>query len=96
MFLREAYAIFKDKHPEYAISFSTFCKLRPENVYLLHETPIDQCKYMICENFSLKLKCLKITYDSETFWEKALCDKIILGTLTVGKVFVMIVLMEKR
>ena len=41
MFLREAYGMFQDIHPDIKIGFSTFCKERPKNVLLLHETPAD-------------------------------------------------------
>lgn len=73
-YLREAYSIFKDENPNCTISFSTFCKIRPENVFLMRQTPEDQCKCMICENFFLRLKALKIPYDSKLFWKETLCN----------------------
>ena len=36
--------------------FSTFCRLRPVNVFLLKKTPQDQCKCKTHENFRMKLK----------------------------------------
>lgn len=66
-YLKEAYSIFKDENPNYTISFSTFCKLQPENVFLMRQTPEDQCKCMTCENFFVQLKALKIPYDSKLF-----------------------------
>ena len=50
------------------ISFSKFCNLRPKNVLLLKNSPIDQCKCKLHENFRLKLKVLKIIYGGE--WRK--------------------------
>ena len=43
MFLREAFSVFKARYPEISISFTAFCKLRPKNVLLLKNTPMDQC-----------------------------------------------------
>lgn len=73
MFLREAYSLFQESHPAVKIGFSTFCKQRPQNVLLLHETPADQCKCLTCENFFLQLGSLQIKYNS-SFWANALCD----------------------
>ena len=73
MFLREAYSLFQEAHPDVKIGYSTFCKLRPQNVLLLHETPADQCKCLTCENFFLQLGSLQIKYDS-SFWAHVLCD----------------------
>ena len=44
MFLREAFSVFDETHPEINLGFSTFCRLRPANVLLLKNTPEDQCK----------------------------------------------------
>jgi len=73
MFLREAFDIFKKDNPEVEIGFSKFCSLRPKNVLLLKNTPADQCKCLIHENFILKLKALGLTYDN-AFWEQILCN----------------------
>lgn len=73
MFLREAYAIFCEEDPQEEVSFSTFCKYRPENVLLLKETPQEQC---LCEkhaNFQFELAALGITYDND-WWISVLCD----------------------
>ena len=72
MYMREAYAIFSAAHPELELSFSKFCKLRPRNVLFLKNTPIDQCKCQIHENFRLKLKGLGIEY-SNNWWDSCLC-----------------------
>ncbi|KAK6171681.1 hypothetical protein SNE40_018123 [Patella caerulea] len=74
LFLREAYSIYCQVNPDYIISFPKFCSLRPKNVLLLHETPADQCRCRIHENFIMKLNGLKIHYDSQQFWESHLCD----------------------
>ena len=73
MFLREAYSLFHDMHPDVKTGFSTFCKQRPQNVLLLHETPADQCKCLKCENFFLQLGSLQIQYDN-SFWANSLCN----------------------
>ena len=73
MFLREAYAIFKLSHPEPTVCFSKFCALRPKNVLLLKNTPMDQCKCKHHENFILRLKGLNQVYD-ESWWMKYLCS----------------------
>lgn len=72
MFLKEAYILFKQDNPEIEIGFSTFCKLRPKNVLLMHQTPSDQCKCLTCENFFLKLRALNIDY--QEFWKTYLCN----------------------
>ncbi|XP_073537000.1 uncharacterized protein [Phyllobates terribilis] len=48
--LREAYTVFCDTFTEIEVGFSTFCKLRPANVLLLHDIPADQCKCLTCAN----------------------------------------------
>ena len=52
MYLREAYAVFNEtKQVAMDCSFSAFCKLSPQNVLLLGETPRDQCECVAHENF---------------------------------------------
>ena len=84
MFLREAYSLFKEMHSDVKIGFSTFCKERPQNVLLLHETPADQCKCLTCENFFLQLESLQIKYDS-SFWANYLCDDSLMSDCWQGK-----------
>ena len=74
VFLREAYSMYEELHPNNTVGFSKFCSLRPKNVLLLHDTPADQCRCKVHENLILKLKGLQIKYDSTTFWESVLCD----------------------
>ena len=71
LYLREAHVIFEQCHQE--IGFSLFCKLRPENVLLIGDSPKDQCKCMIHENLFYKLDALGIEYTLD-FWKDILCD----------------------
>lgn len=73
MFLRVTFSVFKEEFPDNKIQFSSFCALRPKNVLLLKDTPLEQCKCITHENFILKLKCFKINYDS-SYWNNILCD----------------------
>ncbi|KAF2892249.1 hypothetical protein ILUMI_13926, partial [Ignelater luminosus] len=73
LFLREAFAIFKQDSPNIKLGFSKFCSLRPDNVLLLKHMPLEQCKCKLHENFAMKLKGLKITY-SQKFWDDILCN----------------------
>ena len=63
MYLREAHWLFCNLGEENEISFAQFCKIRPPNVLLLQETPMDQCKCIIHENFFLKLEALGVPYE---------------------------------
>ena len=74
MFLREAYNIYSNLPITEKVKFSKFCELRSKNVLLLNQSPVDQCKCMIHENFINKLNSAAITYDSSTFWKFVLCD----------------------
>lgn len=73
LYLREAYAIFLDENPNEILSFSKFCELRPENVLLMRQTPLNQCLCQSHENFRLLLFVLDITYTHE-FWLPVLCN----------------------
>ena len=74
MFLREAFAVFKELHPTVSLGFSTFCRLRPANVLLLKNTPKDQCKCKIHENFRMKLDVLDSTLTRQDCWKSILCS----------------------
>ena len=74
MFLGEAYNIYSNLPITEKVKFSKFCELRPKNILLLNQSPADQCKCMIHENFINKLKGAAITYDFSTFWNFVLCD----------------------
>ena len=87
MFLREAFSVFKARYPEISISFIAFCKIRPKNVLLLKNTPMDQCKCKVHEKFIFKLSAWKINYH-DNFWEKCLCkghSKIFTSTYWAGE-----------
>ena len=71
MFLREAFSVFKTRYHEISISFTAFWKLKPKNILLLKNTPMDQCKCKVHENFIYKLSALKINYH-DNFWEECL------------------------
>ena len=75
MFLQEAYEIYC-KSPDYTnkVKFSKFCELRPRNVLLMKDSPEDQCKCIIHENFTNMLKGLSITCDSNKSSYMVLCD----------------------
>ena len=55
-------------YPDKEIGFTMFIKLRPKNVPLLKNKPIDQCKCSLYENFCFKLEAPRIS-----FWPKVLC-----------------------
>ena len=73
MYIKEVYRMFQSAYPDIQIGFSKFASLRPQNVLLLKDQPEDQCKCKMHENFTLKLKALKIEYNDE-FWQSYLCD----------------------
>jgi len=75
MFLKEAYALYLEtcQNDEEICSFATFCKLRPQNVLLLGNSPKDQCKCQVHENLFLKLEAMGCDYDS-SWWDTVLCD----------------------
>ncbi|KAK6172966.1 hypothetical protein SNE40_016513 [Patella caerulea] len=47
--------------------------MRPKNVLLLKQQPLDQCKCKLHENFSLKLSSFDIN-SNNLFWCNVLCD----------------------
>ena len=73
LFLREAHSIYLETHPDNPIGRAKFCDLRPKNVLLLSQTPADQCRCMVHDNFRAKLQGLSINY-SDDFWGTMLCD----------------------
>ena len=65
MYLREAYAVFKETVADGEdCSFSALCKLRPKNALLLVDTPKEQFKCQIHENFFMKLGAMGCSYDN--------------------------------
>ena len=74
MYLREAYAVFKEIVADAeCCSFSAFCKLRPKNVLLLFDTPKEQCRCQIYKNLFMKLEAMGCSYDNN-FWGNVLCE----------------------
>lgn len=73
MYLKEAYALFKNTHPDITICFSSFCTLRPKNVLTMKNFPNEQCKCRLHENFFKKMTACGQTYDLN-FWNDILCD----------------------
>ena len=74
MYIQEANALFLERHPDMPISFSAFAKLHPPNVLLLKDSPGDQCKCQMHENFRLQLIALGIQYSYHSWWGQVLCD----------------------
>ena len=64
MYLREVYTRFTTVYPDSEIGFTTFTKLRPKNLLLLKDQPMDQCKCSLHENFYLKLEAFRISFDA--------------------------------
>ena len=79
LYLREAHVLFLERFPHTDICFSSFASYRPPNVFLLKDTPVDQCKCMIHENFRLRLHGLGIKYEYASWWGDMLCDSKDLG-----------------
>ena len=69
MLLQEAYKIYTKLPVSYEVKFYKFCDLRPENVLLLKQSPVGQCKCILHENFFIDLKALSIFCDSSSFWD---------------------------
>ena len=63
--------MFKIVYPGKEIGFTMFTKLKPKNVLLLKNQPMDPCKCSLHENSHLKLEALRIIFDA-TFWSKVL------------------------
>lgn len=70
MFIKEAYYMYKQKYPDDKIGLTKFTELRPRNVLLMSETPSDQCRCIIHDNFLLKLKSIK----KQIEWNHFLCN----------------------
>ena len=58
MFLREACKIYTELPVFDKVKFSKFCDLHSKDVLLLKQSPADQCKCIIHENFINNLKAL--------------------------------------
>ena len=73
MYLREVFGMFKGENQDCEIGFSLFASLRPKNVLLLKNQPLDQCKCSVHENSYLLLNDLDINIDKISFWQIVLC-----------------------
>lgn len=69
IFLREAHEVYCQTQDN-PVSFSTFCDLHPQNVFLLL---LHRFRCLIHENLFLKLDVIGILYDS-SLWTKVLCS----------------------
>ena len=58
MVVREAYKIYAELLVSDKVKFVEFCDLCPTNVFLLKQSPADQCKCVVHENFINTLKAL--------------------------------------
>ena len=74
MYLRELYALYKEENPTTKLGFTLFTQLRPKNVLLLKDQPLDQCKCIIHENNHKKLDALGVNNDRTIFWPAVLCN----------------------
>ena len=74
MYLQEVFAMFKAENQDCETGFSLFVSLRPKNVLLLKNQPLDQYKCSIHENSYLLLNALGVNIDKISFWQILLCD----------------------
>ena len=72
MTLKEVFAVFQEYHPHVKIGFTLFTTMRPVNVILMKDSPLDQCKCVIHENFRLKLHAIRV--EVTDFWSKYICN----------------------
>ena len=77
--IKEAHALFKEKHPQVKIGRSKFAELKPVNVLHMNKAPNDQCKCVTHENYRLLLKPLKVEIDKD-FWPSVLCNSLDLNS----------------
>ena len=80
--LEEAYHMYTKhftKSGNKCVSFSTFCKMRPSNIYKIGQTPDCQCICDTCENFRLLCQSIKnylikgIEHHTDTCIRQSLC-----------------------
>ena len=80
--LEEAYHMYTEhfaKSGKKCVSFSTFCKMRPRNIYKIGQTPDCQCICDTCENFRLLHQSIKnyliksIEHHTDTCIKQSLC-----------------------
>ena len=68
MYLQEMLALFKGENQDCEIAFSLFASLRPKNVLLSKNQPLDQGKCSVHENSYPLLNALGINIDKISFW----------------------------
>ena len=73
--LKETHQLFLGDHPDVKISFSYFCKLRPVDVVLRHQTPKSMCLCEYHENMNLLLaKVSDLPSFTSDFIRLIVCD----------------------
>ena len=65
-YLSNLYEKFKTEYPEDALSFSSFCRMRPPNILLVNFTTRNACLCTRHQNLSLKLKSFQALKVVET------------------------------
>ena len=73
MYLQEVFAMFKGENQDCEIGFSLFASLRPKNVSLLKNQPLDQCKCSVHENSYLLLNALGININKYHYFVIVFC-----------------------
>ena len=58
MYIKETYAVFKDKHPNVKIGISKFASLRPSQVLLSSQVPSNVCTCIYHQNIILSLDAI--------------------------------------
>ena len=71
--LKAMHACFLEENPELKIGFSSFAILRPANVVILYNKPLDQRKCKVYENMCYKLQSLGIQITKDQL-ENILCN----------------------
>ena len=92
MYLREVFAMFKGESKDCESRFSLFASLRPKNVLLLKNQPLDQCKCSVHENsYLMPLSSILTKYH----FGRLYCVVVRIIHQVVGKENMITVAMEK-
>ena len=70
MFVKEAYAIFKEEKPDIKIGLSRFSSLRPQHVLLSSQMPANVCTCVYHENFMMAMSALHAAVPSIPSYDK--------------------------
>ena len=83
--LINAYAEFRESHPESSISFSKFAKLRPSRVKTMRTNTFNTCLCEYCANIELKLKALnrEVQKDPQHLQHCGISDKFAASRFTL-------------